>query len=63
MQRSLQKNWAENDMLEEPETEPIYSCPDDCGRKHLSLSAACARANLRLVLDGGESSIEREPMK
>jgi hypothetical protein len=45
---ALRKNWAENGMLDEgPETDPIFSCPDDCGRLHLSLSAAGACANVR----------------
>lgn len=47
-QDTLRKNWAEHDALgEEPETEPIFSCPGDCGRKHLSPSAAAACANVR----------------
>jgi len=47
-QDALRKNWADNGLLDEgPETDPIFSCRDDCGRLHLSNSAACACANVR----------------
>ena len=49
-QDALRKNWAEHGALSdeyETETDPIHSCPDDCGRLHLSPSAACACANVR----------------
>lgn len=47
-ERSWQEYLRRNDAQEAPE-EPIWSIDGDCGRPHLSLSAACACANVRLA--------------
>ncbi len=41
----LRRDWGEHG--QEPEEELIHSAVGDCGRKHLSLAAACACANVR----------------
>jgi hypothetical protein len=46
-QEQLREDWAEKGVSEAAVGEPIWSAPGDCGRKHLSHSAACACANVR----------------
>jgi len=47
-ERSWQEYFRRNDAQQAP-GEPIWSIDGDCGRLHLSLSAACACANVRLA--------------
>src|SRR5262249_35624717 len=46
-QEVLRKDWEETGWPDSEEDVPTYSAHGDCGRMHMSKSAACACANVR----------------